>query len=203
MESSVLKMSLIKNLWGFVLVSIIVLSAAICGLFWLISFLSEPAAALGFWADLFGVEGMIFFGVFVAFLFIGSILYPFFKKAVMEGFSWFTAASASALAVIAVVVYLLLMIMYALYDIPMEAYQNIIYLFAYFVPWIFILSIPYAIGIKWVLKRKGVIAGNRQFLIALAIGAVVVAFTLAVFFPCNREPFFVGGYLMKSWFGGK
>jgi hypothetical protein len=66
------------------------------------------------------------------------------------------------------------------------------------VPIVLILSVPYALFVRWLLNRKGITSEVFQFRITLLVGVIVSLFTLAVFFPCEAEPHFIGGYFLKS-----
>jgi hypothetical protein len=187
-----------KNLLGFVLITTTVLAIAASGICLLLSSFHLDEL----WFGLFREEGTIVFFTLVTLFFIGSAIYPVFRKSVTESLLWFTIASASTLTIIAVGTYLCLIFLFAYFQVPSEGLSTLIFLFVV-APWIFILSIPYAIGMKWVLKRKGIATSFRQFIITLIIGTPVIVLILAVIFPCNTQPFFVGGYLMKSWFGGQ
>lgn len=69
------------------------------------------------------------------------------------------------------------------------------------IPYVFVLSIPYGLAMYQILSRRG-IADLRQFVIVFVIGSFAIFLILAIIFPCDVEPYFVGGYLIRRWFGG-
>jgi hypothetical protein len=68
------------------------------------------------------------------------------------------------------------------------------------VPCVFALSFPYAMLTRWMLCRRGVTAGLSQFSIAFGIGASATVLILAIIFPCDAQPYFVSGYLLRNLF---
>ena len=88
------------------------------------------------------------------------------------------------------------------FQVPIEMPAVLVFIFEV-APCVFILSIAYAVTTKWVLERQGVVVGFRHFLIVLIFGALIIILTLAIVFPCDAEPSFVGGYLIKKWVGGQ
>ncbi|MGA2801749.1 MAG: hypothetical protein ABSE97_05190 [Verrucomicrobiota bacterium] len=87
------------------------------------------------------------------------------------------------------------------FQVPIESLV-VVLLFIIVTPCVFILSIPYVILARWFLNRKSVTIGFRQHLIIFAVGSLITILILAIFFPCDAQPYFVGGYLIKNWFGG-
>jgi hypothetical protein len=121
---------------------------------------------------------------------------------IMKGFL-FSLAIAALLAIVTGVACLLLNLVYVnWFHVPIETLAVMVF-FSKVAPCIFVLSIPYAIGSRWIFGRRGVAVGSRQFFITLAVGTLITILILAIVFPCDAQPYFVGGYLMKSWFGGQ
>jgi hypothetical protein len=67
------------------------------------------------------------------------------------------------------------------------------------IPDALILSILYAGLMTWILSRQGTTGADR-FRISLVVGAVASTVILAIVFPCDAQPYFVGGYLFRLVF---
>jgi hypothetical protein len=115
----------------------------------------------------------------------------------------FTFAIAAMLIAVAGAAWFLLNLMYVnWFHVPIESLE-VVLLFFIVIPCVFILSIPYTLLARRVLNRKGIAVGFHQFLFVFIVGSLITVLTLAIIFPCDAQPYFVGGYLLESWFGGK
>lgn len=115
----------------------------------------------------------------------------------------FSLAIATTLAMITGAACFLLNLVYVnWFHVPIETLAVIVF-FSKAAPCVFVSSIPYAIGSRRFFERKGLAVGPRQFLITLAIGAFITVLMVAIIFPCDVQPYFVGGYLVQSWSGGR
>ena len=120
----------------------------------------------------------------------------------MKGHFVFSLALATVLTVVASGACFLLNLIYVNWlQVPIEMLAVLVFTFEVALC-IFILSIAYAVTAKYFLERKRTIIGFRHFLIIFTCGALAVILTLAIIFPCDAKPFFVGGYLIEKWFGG-
>ena len=120
----------------------------------------------------------------------------------MKSYFIFSLAIATALTVMASGACFLLNLVYVnLFQVPIEMLAVLVFTFEV-TPCIFILSAAYAITTKWFLERKGAVVGFRHFVITFIFGALTFIFMLAIIFPCDAKPYFVGGYLIERWFGG-
>jgi hypothetical protein len=113
----------------------------------------------------------------------------------------FSAAMAGALMIVAGVAYLLLNLAYLRWlQVPIESVAVVVFFVYKVAPCVFILSVPYAMLMRWVLGRRGMAAGLSQFSVAFGIGAFATILILAIIFPCDAQPGFVGGYLLGNLF---
>jgi hypothetical protein len=115
----------------------------------------------------------------------------------------YSLAIAAMLAIITAVACFSLNLIYVnWFHVPIETLTVIVFC-SKAAPCIFISSIPYAIWSRRIFKRRGVVVESRKFFIALAVGTVITVLILAIIFPCDVQPYYVAGYLVKSWLGGQ
>ena len=88
------------------------------------------------------------------------------------------------------------------FHMPIETLAVIVFCFKA-APCSFVLGIAFAIGSKWIVERRGIAVQVRQFFIMLAIGIPLTVLIVAITFPCDAQPYFAGGFLMKRWFGAQ
>lgn len=69
------------------------------------------------------------------------------------------------------------------------------------VPLTFVLSIPYSLVVVRALAPKPRRSAPMSFLIYFGIGAIAIVILVSITFPCELEPYFMGGYLFKLLLG--
>jgi hypothetical protein len=115
----------------------------------------------------------------------------------------FGLAIAALLTIIAGVACLLLNFVYVNWvHVPIETLAVMVFFFKV-APCVFLAGIFYAVGAKRILDHKGITGSLSQFRVAFAVGAFATVLILAILFPCDVQPYFIGGYLMKTWFLGQ
>jgi hypothetical protein len=67
------------------------------------------------------------------------------------------------------------------------------------VPTVFVLSLPYSIVMAILVHKRMQRSTPEALLISFSIGAVTILVVLAIIFPCEVEPYFVGGYLLRMF----
>jgi hypothetical protein len=110
-----------------------------------------------------------------------------------------TAIILSLTAFAAGICFLLKVVYWDWLRIPIGLQGGLFFLVA--VPVTFALTIPYAVFMTWFLRRKRTAPGFSQFCFIFTTGAILIIVVLAVAFPCDVEPYFMGGYLIKELFG--
>ena len=119
-----------------------------------------------------------------------------------KNYLFFTLAMSAMLSVVGgVTCFFLKWLYWDLLKVPIGLGGGLFFFLA--TPATFILGIPYAVAARWILGLKNTSVGFRQFSIAFSLGSLITVFVLAIIFPCDVQPYFVGGYLMKDRFGGR
>jgi hypothetical protein len=72
--------------------------------------------------------------------------------------------------------------------------------FLFVIPTVFLLSVPYAVATVG-LANKSVSGLKRLVMKSGFIAAIVILIVLAIIFPCEMEPYFVGGYFIGKLVG--
>jgi hypothetical protein len=67
------------------------------------------------------------------------------------------------------------------------------------VPAVFVLSLPYSIVMVILVDKRIQRSKLEALLICFSVGAVTILIVLAIIFPCEVEPYFVGGYLLRMF----
>jgi hypothetical protein len=67
------------------------------------------------------------------------------------------------------------------------------------VPGVFVLSLPYAIVMVILFDKTIQRSTPEALLICFSVGAVMILIVLAIIFPCEVEPYFTGGYLLRMF----
>jgi len=97
-----------------------------------------------------------------------------------------------------VICFLLKIVYWDWLKIPIGLGGGLFFLIA--VPIVLILSVPYSAIMVWTLSKSNYRSTQRAFLISFGIGALVILVLLGISFPCEVEPYFMGGYLFRMWF---
>ena len=112
------------------------------------------------------------------------------KKSLVFAIATALAMSASGSAVC----FILKWIYWDLFKFPIGLGGGLYFLLA--APRIFLASIFYA-GIVWFTLSKRAIVEIKYWIRALVLGIAGIVFTLAIIFPCDAAPHFMGGYLLN------
>jgi hypothetical protein len=83
--------------------------------------------------------------------------------------------------------------------LPIESVAVILF-FIKTAPCAFILGMLYTLGMKRILNRKQAATGLSPAWLTFTIGALATILFIAIMFPCDVHPYFVGGYLIEHVF---